>query len=131
MNEITRIRGLYKSVCVGPAWHGPSLAENLKGVTAQQAAAHPIAGSHSIWEIVNHISAWEYHVVAALAGAGCPTLQGDDDWPPVTDPSEAAWAAAVAKLDAGNKALGAAMRSFPEEKLGETVPGRDFRWYVL
>ncbi len=131
MSEVTRIRGQYKSVCVGPAWHGPSLADNLKGVTAKQAAKHPIPGSHSIWELVNHISAWEHYVAKALQGGPCTTLQGEDDWPPVTDTSDAAWAATLEKLAAGNKAVNEAVRAFPDDKLGETVPGRDFRWYTL
>ena len=42
----------------GPMWHGPALAQVLDGVTHDQAAAHPIAGAHSIWEIVLHVSAW-------------------------------------------------------------------------
>ena len=36
----------------GESWHGPSVLEVLAGVSAEDAAAHPIAGAHSIWEIV-------------------------------------------------------------------------------
>ena len=43
----------------GESWHGPSVLEVLAGVSAEDAAAHPIAGAHSIWEIVLHIRAWE------------------------------------------------------------------------
>ena len=40
----------------GESWHGPSVREVLAGVSAEDAAAHPIAGAHSIWEIVFHLT---------------------------------------------------------------------------
>src|SRR3954470_6996644 len=43
----------------GDAWHGPPLCKVLDGVTAELASARPIPGSHSIWEIVAHLTAWD------------------------------------------------------------------------
>ena len=40
-----------RSALTGPAWHGPSLEENLAGLTPEQAAARPVRGAHSIWQI--------------------------------------------------------------------------------
>jgi len=40
----------------GESWHGPSVREVLAGVSAEDAAAHPIPGAHSIWEIVLHLT---------------------------------------------------------------------------
>jgi uncharacterized damage-inducible protein DinB len=118
MTEATRIYGQFKAICMGPAWHGNAITENLEGVTASAAAQHPIAGAHSIWEIVNHVATWEHKVSRVLsAGEECNTLQGEDDWPPVKETSEQAWQATVADLAAAHKALGAAMKSFHDEKL--------------
>ena len=39
----------------GKSWHGPSVLEALADVSAEDAAAYPIAGAHSIWEIVLHL----------------------------------------------------------------------------
>jgi len=36
----------------GPMWHGPALAELVAGVSSEEAAAHPVPGAHSIWELV-------------------------------------------------------------------------------
>jgi hypothetical protein len=55
MSEIHRIADQLKRSLEGEAWHGPALRELLSGVTAKQAAARPLAGAHSIWEIVLHI----------------------------------------------------------------------------
>jgi uncharacterized damage-inducible protein DinB len=131
MGEKQRIRGLLKVVYKGPAWHGPSLLENLQDVTAEMAAKHPIPGSHSIWEIVAHVSAWEAEAARVLGGKPYVTLEGEDDWPPVKDTSNEAWTAALAVLEAGHQALRTAMKEFPDEDLDQLVPGRDFPWYVL
>ena len=48
-----------KEIHDGEPWHGPSLKEILSGVTAEQAAAKPLANAHSIWEITLHVAAWE------------------------------------------------------------------------
>jgi len=52
MRESERIADQLKRAFEGKSWHGPSLLEILKDVTAGQAAARPIPGAHSIWEIV-------------------------------------------------------------------------------
>lgn len=58
MKETDRIRDQLERAFSGNAWHGPSVLEILENVTASQAAAHPIAGANSIWELVLHIGAW-------------------------------------------------------------------------
>src|SRR3954451_4223985 len=82
----------------GPMWHGPALTELLRDVTHQHASARPIAGAHTIWEIVLHITAWSDIARARLGGerTGDPTPQ--EDWPPVGGRSAADWAAAVSRL---------------------------------
>jgi hypothetical protein len=51
----------------GDAWHGPPLRKVLDGVTADVASAHPITDSHSIWEIVVHLSAWDDVITRRIA----------------------------------------------------------------
>ena len=131
MSETRRIRGLLHSVYRGPAWHGPSISENLEGITAAQAASHPIPGAHSIWEIVHHVTAWEREVVQFLAGKAHVTMQGEDDWPPVKAASEEAWDKTVADLRAAHTALADAIKRFGDDDLEKIVPGRDFPWFVV
>ena len=52
----------------GPMWHGPALVDVLDGVQHDRAAAKPIAGAHSIWEIVLHITAWAEIARLRIAG---------------------------------------------------------------
>src|SRR5258707_1163495 len=79
----------------GDAWHGPAVLELLCEVGAETAAAKPIRGVHSIWELVLHIAVWDRAACQRLAGEKCqPT--GDANFPPVTKVSAAAWRKAVA-----------------------------------
>jgi uncharacterized damage-inducible protein DinB len=131
MSETRHLRATLHSVYRGPAWHGPSISENLEGVGAGQAASHPVDGVHSIWEIVHHVIAWEREVVLCLAGKPHVTMQGEDDWPPVKDTSEEAWEKTVADLRAAHSALAEAVKRFSEDDLEAIVPGRDFPWHVV
>ena len=54
-HEIERIETQLRLSFEGPAWHGPSVLEALEGVSAEDAAEHPIEGAHSIWELVLHL----------------------------------------------------------------------------
>lgn len=118
MKETVRIADQVRRSLAGPAWHGPALLEVLEGVTAKQAAAKPIAGWKSIWELTLHAIVWQDAVRAHLAGRW-PVIKigGPKDWPPAPRPSEAAWKAAVAKLRRSNAALAKAALGYPAAKL--------------
>jgi len=90
MSEVDRIRDQFRRAFDGEAWHGPSVMALLNGVTAEQAAQHPIRGAHSIWELTQHIRAWEGACLRRLHGDPAQ-LPDQEDWPPVNDLSEAAW----------------------------------------
>jgi uncharacterized damage-inducible protein DinB len=131
MTETRGIRLLLKLAYRGQAWHGPSLLENLDGVTPGTAAQHPIAGAHSIWEIVRHVAAWMAEAGRVLDGKEYVSLEAAADWPPVTDTSESAWRSALAELEAAENALVEATRKLPDEDLEKLVPGKEFSYYVL
>jgi uncharacterized damage-inducible protein DinB len=130
MTEIDRIVDQLSRGFDGDAWHGDPLMKILDGITAAQAAAHPIQGAHSIWEIVNHIRAWRPAVVTRLSGK-VAELHGADDWPPVTDTTDTAWRNCISDLRAKHEAFMKAVRAFPENKLNDNAPNRDHSFYVL
>lgn len=103
----------------GGAWHGPALNEVLEGVTARAASGHPIAGAHSIHEIVEHLRAWMSEANATTRGKRYESLKGDRDWPPVRDTSEDGWRDSCEALRIAQDSLEAAVRELPSEKLGE------------
>ena len=114
----------------GEAWHGDSLFEILEGVTAARAAARPIAGAHTIWELVLHVAAWDGAVLQRLGG-GAVELSDAENFPPVTDTSEAAWRAALARVRRGHEGLVAAVVSLPDSRLDDMVPGKEGAYYTF
>ncbi|MGH7678113.1 MAG: DinB family protein, partial [Gemmatimonadaceae bacterium] len=79
----------------GPMWHGPVLADLVGDVTAQQAAARPIPGAHTIWELVLHVTAWNEIARERLIGSAKADPTPEEDWPPVRDTSPEAWRSAL------------------------------------
>jgi len=124
MSEIERIVDQLEREHSGDPWHGSPLKQILKGISAEQAAARPLKGAHSIWELVLHVTAWKNETRRRLGGApaGEPA---EGDWPTVGVISTARWREAVKRLERAHDELIAAIRTLPEEKLFE--PTRDPR----
>jgi uncharacterized damage-inducible protein DinB len=131
MSEKKRLNDQLKRAFEGKAWHGPSVSEVLAGVTAEQAAAHPIAGAHSIWELALHIQTWERVGRRRIQEFVPIDVSDEEDWPAVTDTSEAAWARTLEDLRSNHQALRAAIRELDEAKLDEIVPGTTYSVYFL
>jgi uncharacterized damage-inducible protein DinB len=123
--EIQRIAEQLRRAVEGEAWHGPSVLETLSGVDASTAAAHPISGAHSIWEILHHITAWTRVIVRRLSGQAVE-LEGADDWPPVSDTSERAWQAAIVSFRDAQQELLAKLKAMSNDQLGMPVPGKNY-----
>ncbi len=120
MDEFQRIDDQLKRAFEGGAWHGPSVLEVLANVTARQAAARPIAGAHTIWEIVLHIAAWEGACRRRLEGDRAQ-LSTDEDWPAVSEASDQAWDAARASLIEEHHKLRESLACVKEGRLDEPI----------
>jgi uncharacterized damage-inducible protein DinB len=125
MSEIQTIIDELKNIHDGDAWHGPSLKEILSGVSAEQAAAKPLANAHSIWELTLHVSAWEGVLMRRLAGMQLNEPE-EGDFPPVTDASEEAWRQTLNRLDEVHQRLIEAVATLTDDRLSEIVPGKDY-----
>jgi len=130
MIETERIADQLERGFEGDAWHGDPLMKILDGVSSVQAAAHPVSGAHSIWEIVNHLRAWLSAIVTRLSGKPAE-LSGAGDWPPVTDTSKSAWQNCLRDFRERQAALLQAVRAFPESNLDQNAPNRDHSYYVM
>jgi uncharacterized damage-inducible protein DinB len=128
--EIARLLDQLERAYAGDAWLGMPVRELLAGVEAGPAAAHPIAGAHSIWELVTHITYWLDAAARRLGGEAVDPLH-DEDWPATPQPTAAAWRAALAALQASHERLLAAVRRLDEISLDGPVPGHPYTRYVL
>ena len=131
MSEIKRINDQLKRAFEGKAWHGPSVSEVLAGVTAEQAAAHPIEGAHSIWELTLHIATWERVGRRRIEESIPIDVSDEEDWPAVEDTSADAWTNTLDELRRNHEALRAAIRQLDEARLEEIVPGTQYSVYFL
>lgn len=121
MKEIERIADQLKRASEGDAWHGPAVMELLAGITAQQAAAHPLkGGAHSIWELVLHITTWERAVLRRLQGERVEPST-EEDWPAVGETSDEAWELTRKNLKRGNDELRLAISNLHESRLDEPI----------
>ena len=136
MTEIARIVDQLEREHAGDPWHGSPLQAILEGIDATRAAARPIPGAHSIWELVLHMTGWKNETTRRLAGAvACMPVEGD--WPDVGAPTEERWQAALTRLESAHDGLVAAVQALPDTRLYEptndtrSVPLGTGVWYYV
>lgn len=111
----------------GSAWHGPALLELLAEVDAGTAAAKPLARVHSIWELLLHIAAWDGAVQRRIAGKKAQ-LKGNQNFPLVPEPTEAAWRKAVADAERTHDELVKTVAALSDHRLRDIVPGKRYNF---
>jgi len=131
MSRARHLGSSLERTVTGPMWHGPALAEVLEGVTAERAAARPIPGAHTIWELVLHIIAWAEIARARLRGESTGDPTPEQDWPPVTAADAAAWQRTLERLGACHRELAADVRGLDEARLDQKVANLDYSADVL
>lgn len=130
MTELERTARYLRETFTGDAWHGDSIAKTLDGVTAEQAAAKPLANAHSIWELVLHVTFWLDAVTLAMNGT--PLVQHSVpgymqmNFPPVKSAEQKAWEEAKARMLAAAEKCAGAIAKFDPAKFHNKVPGRQY-----
>lgn len=97
----------------GEAWFGPPLRNALDGVTEEQANQRPIAGAHSILELVVHVRRW-IDVVAHRVATSDLVFTTKEDW---SDVSKTSWRAALEELEHAESRLVDAVARLSEEQV--------------
>lgn len=115
--EIQRIISLLRQTFEKDAWHGPSVREGLADISAEQALRR-LPNTHSIIEIVAHMTAWRKYVLRKLDDDGEYTVSDEMNFPQSSD-----WAETVRQLEESQATLLASLEKFPDEKLDQPVAG--------
>ena len=131
MGETSHVWESLQRAYEGNAWHGPGLRPLLRQVDAAAASAHPVRRGRSIWEVTTHLCLLEDRARRHLEGERLPEPQPGDTWCPMTEDTAEAWTRTLDCLDCFHAALGTVLARFPDARLAETVPGRDYPYYVL
>jgi uncharacterized damage-inducible protein DinB len=127
MSRATRLGNHIERTVTGPMWHGPALLEVLDGVDAARARARPIAGAHSIWEIVRHVTAWADIARQRIHGEALGDPTAEQDWPPIGDD----WAQDLERLKDSHRRLAADVRQLDDAALDARVKTLEYPVGVL
>ena len=124
MSELEFIADQLDAAFDGEAWHGPALMEVLDGIDAKTAAAHPIPGAHSIWELVLHLATWERVIARRIQGEAL--MPSDEENFPQARATEAGWREAIQTLRKTHADLIQLVSEMKESRLNDRVPGKDY-----
>jgi uncharacterized damage-inducible protein DinB len=127
MSRATRLGNHIERTVTGPMWHGPALLEVLDGVDAARARARPIAGAHSIWEIVKHVTAWAEIARQRIHGEALGDPTAEQDWPPIGDD----WAQDLERLKESHRRLAADVRQLNDAALDARVKTLEYPVGIL
>jgi uncharacterized damage-inducible protein DinB len=104
----------------GDPWHGGTTWPLLEELSAEEAGGHPLRETHSVWEIVLHMTAWIREVTRRLDG-GEPALPEEGDWPSVGTVSEQRWREARGRLLRAHDGLLKQLRTMEANQLDAPV----------
>lgn len=130
---ISRITSQFIGIYDGDPWYGNPLVKTLEGISAQQAAAYPIPGAHSIWEIVLHLISWRQFGIEKLKGNAAFDLEWDsaEEWPPIPDATVGNWAQTLAALAKSQAQILELLDAVETEALDRLVPPRTYSLHYL
>ena len=116
--ETKRILSLLNTIFEKNAWHGPAVKEVLNQIQEKEAFRR-LAQTHSIIELVAHMTAWRRYVTEKLkCNPGYPVTEE------MNFPHPQNWKETVRELETSQHELMKALEDFPEEKLHTQVPGK-------
>ncbi len=120
MGELDRISNELRLAHQGDAWHGPSVRATLDGVDARMATTRLAPSTHTICELVLHMTAWTREVARRLR-LGIAQEPEAGDWPPGHPANDAEWNNMVSAFDAANAELLDAIAHLDEAVLDERI----------
>jgi uncharacterized damage-inducible protein DinB len=101
-------------------------AGTLEDVNANEAAARPVPGGHSIAELVAHATVWANVARERLSSNPAAEPSAEEDWTEITTLNEGEWNGMKARLAESYQALAASTRNLAREHLEHAVPGRPY-----
>ena len=120
MREIDRILEQLERSYDGDAWFGSSVRAALEGVDARIATTGPLESTHTIAEIVLHVTAWTREVTSRLR-TGVARDPEDGDWPYQVIDTEVDWAAVLDRLEAAQTDRLSAVSALDDAQLDERI----------
>jgi uncharacterized damage-inducible protein DinB len=131
MTEVERIVDQLKRTFDGEAWHGDPLMSILEGISAEHSGATWLPGTHTFYQLVVHITAWQREAARRVRERMYRELTAEQDWVESGEGS-AAWGLALRDLQKSHSELVSAVRGMDPNLLDQIVPGSPNQsYYVL
>ena len=127
MSQTQRIADSFRAATVKAAWYGPSLAELLARVSPEDATKRPLAGAHSISELLQHLLLWNDRIRNTSDSNALPPWEPEKDWAEAPIP----WKELVSRWSRSRELLEEKIRNFPVGDLAKQVPGRNYNYETL
>jgi uncharacterized damage-inducible protein DinB len=88
-------------------WHGTTLLNATRGLSAEDVSWRPGKGRHNIWELTAHAAYWKYVARRRLGGAkrGSFPLKGSNWIPAPAKIDDASWKQLIELLDEEHRLL--------------------------
>jgi len=129
MTEVERIVGQYDRAMTGGAWHGDSVWEILADIPAERAFRRPVAGAHTIWELVAHMTFWETEVFRRLKGLR-PQPEAELNFPKMPEPTADNWARVLEAFRRSNADFRGCLTELADTQWDEPLSAADKSVYV-
>jgi hypothetical protein len=128
MTETQRIVDQYDRAMRGDAWHGDNVWVILGKIEPTQAFERPLAGAHTIWELVAHMKFWETEVLRRLQQA--PAQSPELNFPAMPEPAAENWKQLLEEFHQSNQQFRNALLLLPDSQLNQPLSAPDKSIYV-
>lgn len=131
--EVSRLLNMFLSAAHGKTWHGQSIWKIVQDISAEEAASHPIADSHSIWDYLIHMINWRDYAIRTILEDEpyIVELNTEKDWTTITDFSPEAWQKALELYESSTEELAEAIKTLDDSKLEEVIPEHKYTFYTM
>jgi uncharacterized damage-inducible protein DinB len=123
--EIQKIGDILRHTFEKNAWHGLAVMEVLNSID-EHIVHKKFNSTHSIIELVAHMTAWRTFVIEELSGNSEYKVSEEMNFPVIDT-----WQEAVYGLMTSQEKLLASLAKFPDERLGEVVPNRPYKFFTM
>jgi uncharacterized damage-inducible protein DinB len=122
-SEVGRLADQLERSFHGGAWHGPATREALADIDAAGAERRLAGSSHTIVELVRHITFWLNAAYLRITGGN--GISDEADWPEEKTLTDEAWIQTVTELDLAHANLHTALLNLDDNRLEDAVAGSD------
>ena len=123
--EVQKLSDILRHTFEKNAWHGLAVMEVINSI--DESIVHKKFNStHSIIELVAHMTAWRVFVTEELSGNVNYKVSEEMNFPVVES-----WHEAVDGLVVSQEKLLTSLEKFPDERLSEVVPNRPYKFFTM